>query len=145
MATHRHRVRRQSRPAHRTPQRPRRDRAHPSGCRPRACLTGHPARRGGTALAGGGDRRLAPRSARLDRVPRRIHPHGRRRDPRAGPARDAVGAVFHGQRGQLRKHYQVGQENQLDSLGIMVNVIVLWQTVYTQAALEHRAAAAADP
>ena len=48
--------------------------------------------------------------------------------------------VFHGQRGQLRKHYQVGQENQLDSLGIMVNVIVLWQTVYTQAALEHLAA-----
>jgi len=39
--------------------------------------------------------------------------------------------------GQLRKHYQVGQENQLDSLGIMVNVIVLWQTVYTQAALDH--------
>ena len=45
-----------------------------------------------------------------------------------------------GQRGQLRKHYQVGQENQLDNLGIMVNVIVLWQTVYTQAALEHLAA-----
>ncbi|MGH3237361.1 MAG: Tn3 family transposase [Streptosporangiaceae bacterium] len=44
-------------------------------------------------------------------------------------------AVFHGQRGQLRRHYQVGQENQLDSLGIMINVIVLWQTVYIQAAL----------
>ncbi len=42
-------------------------------------------------------------------------------------------AVFHGQRGQLRRHYQVGQENQLDSLGIMINVIVLWQTVYIQA------------
>jgi hypothetical protein len=42
--------------------------------------------------------------------------------------------------GQFRKHYQVGQENQLDSLGIMVNVIVLWQTVCTQAALEHLAA-----
>ena len=42
-------------------------------------------------------------------------------------------------RGQIRKHYQVGQENQLDNLGIMVNVIVLWQTVYTQAALEHLA------
>jgi len=27
--------------------------------------------------------------------------------------------VFHGHRGQLRKHYQVGQENQLDTLGIM--------------------------
>ena len=49
-------------------------------------------------------------------------------------------AVFHGQRGQLRRHYQVGQENQLDSLGIMINVIVLWQTVYIQAALDHLAA-----
>jgi len=48
--------------------------------------------------------------------------------------------VFHGQRGQLRKHYQVGQENQLDTLGLMINIIVLWQTVYTQAALEHLAA-----
>lgn len=28
-------------------------------------------------------------------------------------------AVFHCQRGQLRRHYQVGQENQLDSLGII--------------------------
>ena len=36
--------------------------------------------------------------------------------------------------------YQVGQETQLGSLGIMVNVIVLWQTVCTQAALEHLAA-----
>ena len=49
-------------------------------------------------------------------------------------------AVFHGQRGQLWRHYQVGQENQLDSLGIMINVIVLWQTVYIQAALDHLAA-----
>ena len=49
-------------------------------------------------------------------------------------------AVFHGQRGQLRRHYQVGQENQLASLGIMINVIVLWQTVYIQAALDHLAA-----
>jgi hypothetical protein len=49
-------------------------------------------------------------------------------------------AVFHGQRGQIRRHYQVGQENQLDSLGIMINVIVLWQTVYIQAALDYLAA-----
>src|SRR6266581_6808728 len=33
-----------------------------------------------------------------------------------------------------------GQENQLDSLGIMINIIVLWQTVYVQAALDHLAA-----
>ena len=57
-------------------------------------------------------------------------------ETRNGLARD----VFHGQRGQLRKHYQVGQENQLDTLGIMINIIVLWQTVYIQAALDHLAA-----
>ncbi len=49
--------------------------------------------------------------------------------------------VFHGRRGQLRRHYQAGQENQLGALGLMVNVIVLWQTVYIQAALDHLAAA----
>jgi hypothetical protein len=38
-----------------------------------------------------------------------------RGETRNGLARD----VFHGQRGQLRKRYQVGQENQLDTLGIM--------------------------
>jgi len=56
-----------------------------------------------------------------------------RGETRNGLARD----VFHGQRGQLRKHYQAGQENQLDTLGIMINIIVLWQTVYIQAALDH--------
>ena len=67
---------------------------------------------------------------------RTIHHMLSRGERRNSLARD----VFHGQRGQLRKHYQAGQENQLDSLGIMVNVIVLWQTVYAQAALEHLAA-----
>jgi TnpA family transposase len=56
-----------------------------------------------------------------------------RGETRNGLARD----VFHGQRGQLRKHYQAGQENQLDTLGIMINIIVLWQAVYIQAALDH--------
>ena len=56
-----------------------------------------------------------------------------RGETRNGLARD----VFHGQRGQLRKHYQAGLENQLDTLGIMINIIVLWQTVYIQAALDH--------
>lgn len=48
--------------------------------------------------------------------------------------------TFHGGRGQLRQHYQAGQENQLGALGLMVNVIVLWQTVYIAAALDHLAA-----
>ena len=67
------------------------------------------------------------------RIIHRLLSRGERRN---ALARD----VFHGQRGQLRRHYQVGQENQLDSLGIMINIIVLWQTVYIQAALDHLAA-----
>ena len=37
--------------------------------------------------------------------------------------------VFRGHRGQLRKHYQAGQETQVDTLGIMINIIVLWPSV----------------
>jgi TnpA family transposase len=67
---------------------------------------------------------------------RTIHHLLSRGERRNSLARD----VFHGQRGHLRKHYQIGQENQLDSLGIMVNLIVCWQTRYMQAALDHLAA-----
>ena len=49
-------------------------------------------------------------------------------------------AVFHGKRGELRQRYREGQENQLDALGVVVNMIVLWNTIYMQAALDlHRA------
>src|SRR5260370_36302746 len=44
--------------------------------------------------------------------------------------------VFHGKRGELRQRYQEGQEDQLGALGLVVNMIVLWNTIYTQAALE---------
>ena len=64
---------------------------------------------------------------------RAIHRLLGRGESRNSLARD----VFHGRRGQLRQHYQAGQENQLGALGLMVNVIVLWQTVYIQAALGH--------
>src|ERR1700678_3747892 len=36
--------------------------------------------------------------------------------------------VFHGKRGELRQRYREGQEDQLGSLGLVVNVIVLWNT-----------------
>ena len=62
---------------------------------------------------------------------RAIHRLLGRGESRNSLARD----FFHGGRGQLRQHYQAGQENQLGALGLMVNVIVLWQTVYIQAAL----------
>lgn len=43
--------------------------------------------------------------------------------------------VFHGKRGELRQRYQQGQEDQLGALGIVVNMIVLWNTIYMDAAL----------
>jgi TnpA family transposase len=45
-------------------------------------------------------------------------------------------AVFHGKRGELRQRHREGQEDQLGALGLVVNVIVLWNTLYMDAALE---------
>jgi TnpA family transposase len=44
--------------------------------------------------------------------------------------------VFHGKRGELRQRYREGQEDQLGALGLVVNMIVLWNTNYIQAALD---------
>ena len=46
-------------------------------------------------------------------------------------------AVFHGKRGELRQRYQEGQEDQLGALGLVVNIIVLWNTIYMDAAITH--------
>ncbi len=43
--------------------------------------------------------------------------------------------VFHGKRGELRQRYREGQEDQLGALGLAVNVVVLWNTIYMDAAL----------
>lgn len=43
--------------------------------------------------------------------------------------------IFHGKRGELRQRYRVGQEDQLGALGLVVNLIVLWNTIYIDAAL----------
>ncbi|WP_456341455.1 Tn3 family transposase [Tolypothrix bouteillei] len=43
--------------------------------------------------------------------------------------------VFHGQRGELRQRYREGQEEQLGANGLVVNVIVLWNTYYMDAAV----------
>ena len=43
--------------------------------------------------------------------------------------------VFHGKRGELRRRYREGQEDQLGALGLVVNVIVLWNTIYMDAVL----------
>jgi len=53
-----------------------------------------------------------------------------------GEGRHSVArAVFHGKRGELRQHYREGQEDQLGALGLVLNVIVLWNTLYMKAAL----------
>ena len=48
-------------------------------------------------------------------------------------------AVFHGKRGELRQRYREGQEDQLGALGLVVNAIILWNTLYINAALEQLA------
>ena len=44
-------------------------------------------------------------------------------------------AIFHGKRGELRQRYREGQEDQLGALGLVLNIIVLWNTIYIDAAL----------
>lgn len=44
-------------------------------------------------------------------------------------------AVFYGRRGELRQRYREGQEEQLGTLGLVVNVLVLWNTYYMDAAI----------
>jgi TnpA family transposase len=54
-----------------------------------------------------------------------------------GEGRHSVArAVFHGRRGELRQHYHEGQEDQLGSLGLVLNMIVLWNTLYMEVALD---------
>ena len=54
-----------------------------------------------------------------------------------GEGRQSVArAVFHGKRGELRQHYREGQEDQLGALGLLLNMIVLWNTIYMEAALD---------
>ncbi|MBD2309539.1 Tn3 family transposase [Chroococcidiopsis sp. FACHB-1243] len=46
-------------------------------------------------------------------------------------------AVFFGRRGELRQAYREGQEEQLSALGLVVNVLVLWNTYYLDVALNY--------
>lgn len=44
-------------------------------------------------------------------------------------------ALFHGWRGEPRQRYREGQEDQFGALGLVVNVLVLWTTHYTDLTL----------
>jgi TnpA family transposase len=59
-----------------------------------------------------------------------------------GEGRHSVArTVFHGKRGERRQHYRGGQEDQLGALGLVLNIIVLWNTLYMEAALNQLRAA----
>jgi TnpA family transposase len=53
-------------------------------------------------------------------------------------------AIFHGKRGELHQRYREGQEDQLGALGLVVNLVVLWNTLYMNAALDHLRATGFD-
>ena len=52
--------------------------------------------------------------------------------------------AFHGKRGELRQRYRDGQEDQLGALGLVVNVIILWNTIYMDVALDQLRASGRD-
>ncbi|NET91488.1 MAG: Tn3 family transposase [Kamptonema sp. SIO1D9] len=55
-----------------------------------------------------------------------------------GESRQALArSVFHGRRGEVRQPYREGQEEQLGALGLVVNVLVLWNTYYMDSALDY--------
>lgn len=45
-------------------------------------------------------------------------------------------ATYFGQKGEVRQRYREGQEEQLGALGLVVNAMVLWNTLYMNEALE---------
>lgn len=45
--------------------------------------------------------------------------------------------IFHGRRGEVHQRYREGQEDQLGALGLVLNMVVLWNTRYMDAALRH--------
>ncbi|WP_354236953.1 Tn3 family transposase [Arthrobacter sp. UYEF3] len=44
--------------------------------------------------------------------------------------------IFHGRKGELHRAYREGQEDQLGALGLVLNCVTLWNTVYLDRALE---------
>jgi len=95
-----------------------------------------------------GDRptRLAQALAEFGRIEKTLHSLTYLDDPdkrrgillqlNRGEGRHALArVVFHGKRGELRQRYREGQEDQLGALGLVVNIIILWNTLYMDAAL----------
>jgi len=100
-----------------------------------------------TLQVGNKPTRLAQAIAEFGRIDKTLHTltyiddEVKRRDTltqlNRGEGRHSVArAVFHGKRGELRQHYREGQEDQLGALGLVLNIIVLWNTIYMEAALD---------
>lgn len=49
---------------------------------------------------------------------------------------DLARTMFHGRKGELRHGYREGMEDQLGALGLILNTITLWNTVYLDHAIE---------
>ena len=91
--------------------------------------------------------RLAQAIAEIGRIDKTIHTlnfiddETRRRSTlqqlNLGEGRHSLSRnVFHGKRGELYQRYREGQEDQLSVLGLVVNMIVLWNTLYMDAVLD---------
>ncbi len=50
---------------------------------------------------------------------------------------DLARHLFHGRKGQLRESYRQGMEEQMGALGLVLNCITLWNTVYLDAIVKH--------
>lgn len=48
---------------------------------------------------------------------------------------DLARYIFHGRKGELHQAYRTGQEDQLGALGLVLNCVTLWNTVYMDRAL----------
>jgi TnpA family transposase len=101
-----------------------------------------------TLQAGKGNSALAKAIAEVGRIAKTLYllhyidePDYRRRilvQLNRGEQRHQLArAVFHGRKGELRQKYQEGQEDQLGAPGLVVNMIVLWNTLYLSKAIEH--------
>jgi TnpA family transposase len=102
--------------------------------------------RGGRGNNGNRSSTLARAISELGRIPKTLHLLGyvdddtyRRRiltQLNRGEGRHSLARViFHGHRGELRQRYREGQEDQLGALGLVLNMIVLWNTRYMQQVL----------
>lgn len=85
--------------------------------------------------------RLAQAIAEIGRLDKTVHTlENKRRSTltqlnRSEGRHSMARMVFHGKRGELRQTYREGQEDQLGSLGLVLNMIVLWNSIYMDAAL----------